>query len=53
MDVLYIYYKDKKHIVLNQKEAEKQHYVLIEMGFYHQSTIDPIKYIENFLNNTL
>lgn len=53
IQTLYIYSKDfqKQWKVLNHENAKLQHEDLIKQGWFHDSTIDPIIYIENLLNN--
>lgn len=54
MDVLYIYQKDSKFIVLSHSVSNdivKQHKELIEKGFIHVSTINGQIFIEHKLNS--
>jgi hypothetical protein len=53
IDILYIYCRnfDKEWKVLNHKTAKIEHEILIKDGWKHNATIDPVIYIENYLNN--
>ena len=53
INILYIYCRnfDKEWKVLNHKTAKIEHEILIKGGWKHNATIDPVIYIENYLNN--
>lgn len=53
IDILYIYCRnfDKEWKVLNHKNAKIMHDNLIKDGWKHNATIDPVMYIESYLNN--
>jgi len=53
IDILYIYCRnfDKEWKVLNHENAKREHEILIKEGWKHNATIDPVIYIENYLNN--
>ena len=49
--ILYVYQKNNVWKVLDHIRALEQHEGLIQQGFKHEFTIDPISYIENMLND--
>lgn len=55
IEILYIYCRnfENEWKVLNHEDAKELHYNLLKEGWEHSATIDPIKYIEDFLNNKL
>ena len=50
MKFLYIYAKNKKIKVLNQRQSIEKHNSLIKIGWKHTETLDPCKYLE-YLHN--
>ena len=53
IETLYIYCRnlDKEWKVLNNENAKIQHNILINDGWKHNATIDPVIYIEKYLND--